>query len=517
MARMKQLFSLLLIGVFLSGCAPRSGPTRQQVEQQGQHFQELTQSRTVAIVDEPYLGARLVTRQEVTPAALTTHVTLRRKGSLAELVAAVSDMVPLAARVSAEETKNDSIKKENNQSADADLIELLEVPGSGGPGKIFSVSWDGTLKGLLDHLANLSGYGWDYDEKAGTVTFARMVARTFTVMSAPGTVEYSSEITNKSRDNTGSLGGSPGVNQTVSAADTQGQTAQTSTTKWQYDVWDECISGIKILLSSQGSVAGNRVAGTITVRDTPERIRQVAAYMEDTNTHLSRQVALTVHVWALELTDESQAGLNLQALFQNSDVSVVAGNLASFGGTASAAVSIVDGKLRDSSAAVQALRKWGRLTQLTSAGGVLMSNQQLPSLAIKRHAYLAGMSRTENDSGTDTSSVTPGEVTEGFSMTVIPHILDRRRVILQYNINLSSLDDMLEISTDDITVQLPQVSTRSFAQRSTMKMGQTLVLAGFEQESRGGNDGLGILYGSRQRQYSKTLLIITIELESAEV
>ena len=517
MAHMKHLFSLFLVGVlFLSGCAPQAGPTQPQVEEQARDFRQLTQSKTVAIVDEPYLGAKLVTRHETMPASLATHVTLRRKGTLSDLAAAVSDMVPVAARVTVEEAKTDPVKKESSQAADADLIALLE-PAGAPAGKIFAVNYDGTLKGLLDQLANLSGYGWDYDEKTGTVTFSRMVARTFTVMSAPGVTGYSSEITNKSRDTTGSLGGSPGVNQTVSAADTQGQTSQTSTTEWQYDVWDECISGIKILLSAQGNVAGNRVAGTITVRDTPERMRQVSAYMGGANTRLSRRVAPRVHAWALELTDESQAGLNLQALFQNNDVSVVAGNLASFGGTASAAASIVDGKLKDSTAAIQALRKWGRLTQLTSAGGVLMSNQQLPSLAIKRHAYLAGMSRTENDNGTDTSSVTPGEVTEGFSMTVIPHILDQRRVILQYNINLSSLDDMLEISTDDITVQLPQVSTRSFAQRSTMKMGQTLVLAGFEQESRGGGDGLGLLYGSRQRQYSKTLLIITIELESAEV
>lgn len=162
------------------------------------------------------------------------------------------------------------------------------------------------------------------------------------------------------------------------------------------------------------------------------------------------------------------------------------------------------------------MREWGKASQVTSSGAVLMSNQPLPVLAVKSHAYLAGMSLNTSDYG-QTSEVTPGEVISGFSMTVVPHILDRRRVILQYNINLSSLDDMQEIKTDSITVQLPQMSTRSFSQRTTMKMGQTLVLAGFEQESQGGSSSIGLLNGGKKADYGKTLLVITIEVESAEV
>lgn len=146
-----------------------------------------------------------------------------------------------------------------------------------------------------------------------------------------------------------------------------------------------------------------------------------------------------------------------------------------------------------------------------------MNNQPLPSQAIQTHAYLAGMSRTENSNENYTSELTPGEVTTGFAMTVIPHILDRRRVILQYNINLAKLDEMLELSNGDTTIQLPQVSKRSFSQRTKMKMGQTLVLAGFAQESQKNATSAGIFSAGRKQDYSKTLLIITIQLESAEV
>ena len=144
-----------------------------------------------------------------------------------------------------------------------------------------------------------------------------------------------------------------------------------------------------------------------------------------------------------------------------------------------------------------------------------MSNQPLPVQAIKRHAYLAGMTLATSEYN-QTSEITPGEVTTGFAMTIIPHILPDRRVILQYTVTLSALASMEEIDREQVYVQLPQVSTRSFAQRSKMKMGQTLVLAGFEQSTQNLGNSLGVLNTSRDADFSKTLLVVTIELESAE-
>lgn len=115
-----------------------------------------------------------------------------------------------------------------------------------------------------------------------------------------------------------------------------------------------------------------------------------------------------------------------------------------------------------------------------------------------------------------TSEITPGEVVVGAVVTIIPHILDNRRVILQCNSTLSSLDGMKEIATDDINLEFPIVSNRSFSQRSRMKMGQTLVLAGFEQSRQAAQNTFGFLNVGRDADYSKTLLVVTIELESAE-
>ena len=135
--------------------------------------------------------------------------------------------------------------------------------------------------------------------------------------------------------------------------------------------------------------------------------------------------------------------------------------------------------------------------------------------AIRRDAYLASSERSQNDYG-DTTSLVPGEVTTGFAMTVIPHIMDGRRVVLQYTVNLSSLDDLSEFRSGDSTIQLPKVSTRSFAQRMSLRMGQTLVLAGFEQELDARDTAGGILGFGKNREYRKTMIIIAHRLNTIE-
>ena len=79
----------------------------------------------------------------------------------------------------------------------------------------------------------------------------------------------------------------------------------------------------------------------------------------------------------------------------------------------------------------------------------------------------------------------------------------------------TSLDELTEFSTSDLTVQLPKTSTRAFSQRSTLQLGQTLVLAGFQDQAQRLANSLGLLNFGRGADYAKTLLVITIEVEAA--
>ncbi|WP_297848676.1 secretin N-terminal domain-containing protein [uncultured Desulfovibrio sp.] len=508
--------AFLFLGVILFGCAHKGAPDQELIENKGRDFTTLSRSRAVDVVAEPYVGVKAVPirADEQYQAALNTHVTLRKRGTLGAIVASIADLTPLTVQVGADPAPlTGGQKKSGGQSGNPDLPDLLDVPGSG-PSRVLNISYEGPLRGLLDNVAIASGYGWDFDARTNTVVFSRLSVRTFTILGAPGKREYKDNITNKSRESTRSSIGGSNVNATVASSDTSSQTAQANTTDYKFDIWADTEKAVKALLSPEGSVVGNQAAGTITVRDRAENIRQVSAYIAEINRRLSRQVALTVHVWALEVTDENEAGLDFQMLFANDDISIVAGSLASLGSPSSASATIVSGKLKNSTGVLKALKEWGNATQVTSGGGLILSNQPVPIQAIKRIAYLAGSSSSQSDYG-QTTEITPGEVTTGFAMTIIPHILDRRRVLLQYSINLSSLDELTEFSTSDFTIQLPKTSTRAFSQRSTMQMGQTLVLAGFQDQTQQLANSLGLLNFGRGARYGKTLLVITIEVEAA--
>lgn len=526
MSRIFFIFFLLLS----SACTPNPKTLQmvQDVEDKANEFQTQSRPRTVDVVDESYLGATSVQIGPMSHPILNKKVTLRTKGSLPAIASEISSLLGIPVQVATDGapvvTATGKAPKHPAQphpdaappadGINMDLEALLQVPSAGVSSATsggLSISYEGTVRGLLDHVAMLSGYGWDHDQNEG-ILFAKMLVRTFSIIGAPGKVTYENQLTNKSKES--SSRGIGSTAQTVSIADTSSQNAQSNTVSWQFDIWSDTENAIKSLLSPQGTVVSNPAAGTITVRDAPDIIRRVTTYVDDVNTRLSRQIALKIQVWSLSVNDTSDVGVSVSSMFADGNVQFT-GNVAS-GDLNSVTASIVSGTLKDSSAILKALRQWGNASQVTSAGGICMSNQPVPAMAIERTAYLAGMGMSQTEFG-QTTEVTPGEVTTGFSMTVIPHILDQRRVVLHYNINLSALDEMKEFSTSDITVQLPQVSTRAFSQRTTMKMGQTLVLTGFEKEMRDIQKSVGILNTFRKTNTDRTLLIITIAVESAEV
>ena len=521
------LFALLAILPNLFACASRDvqAPSREQIEAHRDELNARARARTFTETSAPYLQGRLVSlAHDVRDSALLqTRVTLKQKGTLAEIAASLSRLAPVSAQVASPE---DTALPASPQASSAvpglegllpdDAASIANIASLAPlPTGYLDISYTGSLAGLLDTIASMSGYGWDWEEKRSRITFSAMQVRTFVVEAPVGEVGWESQVSNKSREQrTTNLGTGSSINTTVTGGDTSTQTAQTNTTRARLDVWKDVETTVRGLLSKAGTARVNPASGTITVRDSYARLEAVRAYIDEVNERLSRQIALCVRVWALEVNDASSAGINLQALFSSPDVAISAGTAAA---TASslASVSVLKGSLKGSSAALEAMKEWGNATQLTSASGLVTNNQPFPVQAVRRHAYLAGMTMSTSEYS-QTSEITPGEVTTGFAMTIIPHILPDRHVLLQYNITLSSLEDMTTIERDTILVQLPQVSTRSFSQRTRLKSGQTLVLAGFEQDTEQAAESLGLLNAGKSNDASKTLLVVTIELEGAD-
>jgi len=530
---MRKTIAIILLLLLLPGCGFRAGVSEEQVTTKRNELERLSESRIVTVHREAYMGATPVklSRAEYSPVFDRT-ITFNERGSLSQLAASISSEIgiPISAHgQSASPARSGSGASPSSGNLDADLRAALESTGTplpasspgtapvarGGGGGGTRITYSGTVRGLLDTVAARFGVSWEYDAVNG-ISFYSSNVKTFTIWAAPGKITFQNRITNESKENNSGAAGSSGG---VSIQDSSAQTAQTNTTELSFDIWQDVEAEVKNLITASGSVSINQAAGTITVRDTPNTLRQVERYIADLNGRLSKQVALSVKVWSLEVDDSTSAGIDLSVFFENADVRVFAGAsplgiLGVGGGDLSAA--IVDGRMKDSTALLRGLRRIGKATQVTSGSGVVMNNQPMPVQAIRRDAYLASSERTQSEYG-ETTSLVPGEITTGFAMTVIPHIMENRRLVLQYTVNLSSLDDLAEFSSGDSSIQLPRVSTRSFSQRMTLRMGQTLVLAGFEQEIDGRGTAGGIFGFGRGRDYRKSLIIITISTESGDV
>ncbi len=502
---------VLLLCLPAAGCAPRDHPGADGsgAEAGRAALARRTAPHTVTESPAPYLRGRPVPLGEdrEDPPLLRRQVSLRQRGTLRDLAASLSRAAGIPVLVAESDPPAPGTGTEAFPAAD-DLF-----PGAAGLAGEMDVRYSGPLKGLLENLAALSGYGWDCE--GDRVVFSAMQLRTFVLTASAGELAWESQVSSRSRDQqSGSGPAGSGVGAQAVAGDASSQTAQVNGARLSLDVWREAERAVKSLLSRGGTVSLSQSAGTIAVRDTWARLRDIDRCLRALNARLERQAALCVRVWALETDDASTASLNLQTLFSDGDLAVRAGSpVRPQGGLAS--VSVLRGRLRGSEAMAEAMGRWGRVTQLTSASGLVMNNQPFPVQAVRRRAYLAGMTLSTSEYS-QTSEITPGEVTTGFAMTIVPHILPDGRVLLQYTLTLSSLDEMTTIEKGRISVQLPQVSTRAFSQRTRLMAGQTLVLAGFEQDTARAARSLGLLSARAESEGGRTLLIVSIELEGAD-
>ena len=509
----KSLCSLFFMGV-LAGCAQISSISHEEVAQKSEEAQRLGKARIVTTHTGPYLGAM---RRDISRAhpLLEQKVSLHQKGSLEELCGSIRALLPgTMVRVQADASVGQPKAEKADKSLEPDSIASLLASDFTASGDFYRISYDGPLKGLLNLISSLSGYGWDFNPKQYVITFSKMQIRTFTFFAPPGTISIENVITNKSRDNTGSSSSINGTS-TISSSDMVNQTSQSSKTTIELDVWADIQTGLRQLVSSNGSVSINKAAGSITVRDTAPRLEQIAQYISDANQRLGRQVALTVRGWSIQLSDGTDAGIDLSVLFDNGSVAIKGGSIT---GTLpnSVSASILSGRMKSSAAVVQALKQWGRVSQITNMSGIVMSNQPFQVHADKSTGYLAGMSNSTTDYG-QTTELTAGEVTSGFAMTITPSILENRKVILQYNMNLSNLVALREFTSGGGTIQLPEVDNLKFSQRSALRLGQTLILAGYQQENTEDTKSLGFLSTRKNASFGRSIVIITIQVENADI
>lgn len=356
----------------------------------------------------------------------------------------------------------------------------------------------GDLHGLLDAAAARFGVSWKYLN--GTIEFYFTDTRTFQVAAIPGDSTLNANVmSGSSSDGSGGNGSSGGSTSTGTSGSSSGTptVSSTNTTNTvmnsQLSVFTSIHSTIQSMLSPYGNAVSSPATGSITVTDTPDVLDRVASFMEEQNRILSKQVLINVTVLSVDLTAQDSYGINWTAVYQalgtkfnlSNTFTTTAINPISFAATVITPSSRASG----TQAMISALSEQGKVRRKTSASVTTLNNQPVPVQVATQQGYLASVSTTNTANVGSETALTPGTVTTGFNMTLLPHVLDDGTVLLQFYTNISSLIALQSISSgtqNAQTIQTPEVDTRNFMQRVSMRSGETLVLSGYE----GINDSL---------------------------
>lgn len=368
---------------------------------------------------------------------------------------------------------------------------------AGGTSRTFSgVTYTGNLGGLLDIVTARLGISWKFED--GMVTFFYLQTARFDI--EPSDAKYTltgsvmSGVSNSSSSDSGSGSGSSGSSSSGGVSGESG-TSLKSDVSMANNLYDDLKSTAESMLTpGVGRLDMNKTTGTVVVTDVPEVVRRIGDYLTSENKALSRQVNLKVVIYTVNTETSDALGIDWNVIYKTLagkygiNLAGPSGTVADAGSLSFSVLDTATGAARQfagSSFLFDALSKQARVADVRTIP-LMTTNMASASVVVGRQiAYLKSVSTTVYSSGSTTlpsQTLTPGSVTTGTNITIFPKILDGGdRMMLNMFLNISSLIQLREISSDTEKLEAPEVDSRSVPQRVWLKPGQTVVISGLEQ------------------------------------
>jgi len=401
--------------------------------------------------------------------------------------------------------------------------------------KPITLNYTGSVEGALQVLSAKTGYR--YTIHNNEIYWQEYITKTFDIAFLPGDAEYlvgkSTSSGSSSSSSGGGSGGSGGG--MVTQADPGNSDSEYNNIQGKMSVWSDINSTIKSMLSANGTVIISQSTTSVTVHDTPERVQAIASYIKQINDNLSKEVMIKVQVLDVNLSKNFNYGINWQLAAKfigrskfmfNGDFSQPV-SLSPLSGAGSAATGIGVGTA-GSSAIINALSQQGTVSVATEPTIVTTNNQVASINLLSQVGYLAQVSNTTSTAGQQggqtQTTLTPGQVNTGFTLYILPKVINDQ-IYMQISSDLSTLQEIRDLYSSNQTtggtagqlaqmIQVPDVNSKSFNQRSIVKSGTTLILAGFsqlknqaEQEKMFGTDALGGKGADQEEE--ETIVLVT--------
>lgn len=370
------------------------------------------------------------------------------------------------------------------------------APTQGTSRTFAGVTYNGNLGGLLDIVTARLGISWKYED--GMVTFFYLQTARFDI--EPSDAKYAltgsvvSGVSNSSSSDSGTGSGSSGSSSSGGVSGESG-TSLKSDTIMGNNLYDDLKSTAESMLTpGVGRLDMNKTTGTVVITDVPEVVRRVGEYLTSENKALSRQVNLKVVIYTVNSETSDAIGIDWNVIYKTLagkygiNLAGPAGTVADAGSLSFSVLDTATGAARQfagSSFLFDALSKQAKVADVRTIP-LMTTNMASASVVVGRQiAYLKSVATTVYSTGSTTlpsQTLTPGSVTTGTNITIFPKILDGGdRMMLNMFLNISSLIQLRQITSDTERLEAPEVDSRSVPQRVWLKPGQTVVISGLEQ------------------------------------
>ena len=390
--------------------------------------------------------------------------------------------------------------------------------------KTVNIAYTGKLSGLLSQVATDLDLLWYYENDS--IVFYETETKTFTLYALGTDVSYQSSI--KTDD---------------------GNQVELQSNMKEWDEVEKTISSI-VGKTDNANFTVSKSLGTITVTAPPSVQTRVSDYIAKQNKRLSQLVTIDVKVLQVSIANNSAFGLNLAAAINSaSGLNIVANpknnlstteassmNIAVLSNTVSSltgathdvsgtetagaytADQIKNGALAGaagSNALISALAKQGKVSLVTNVGVTTRSNRVAPVSNTKTTGYIKRF-ESRNFTTVESSTVDQDDLETGFSMQLLPNVLENGKILLLFKMSVRELIKMSTQTIGEVTLQLPEVEERSFMQEVIMESGQMLVLSGFEKQTNNdtrygiGDPNFMALSGSRETESQRDVLVVIL-------
>ncbi len=533
--RVLPLTLVISLGLAASGCAVGPLEVRERVEQKTTDIVAATASAQTQNTQEPpwlripgnFLGSspRAIDTTTNLPAQyrnITLNFGPNSQGPLSQAVSNIRASTGLHIRVNAEVLTTGNTGSpaalapspvplpSGAMAAPGQILpsQVSATPGAAGmnsSGRFVPLTFEGDLSEYLNKIASILDISWEYTN--GEVYLFRTMTREFTLMISPGTNTYKDDMS-----------GAQGTGVQLGASNA-------SLDAKALNPWTSIDAGIRTMLSASGKHSINESSGSVTVSDTKSVVERISKYLKHENAILGAQVDIAVRQITVQLDDKTEVGLDLNLIYRKLNASTggpdwsfqsfaPASLTSSASGSSTFNVLKPNAYWAGSNAAVQALNSIGQVVSDTTDNIVTTNRVPGRMQQVTNEVYLASTTPATGGGtagGVGVPGITPGTVSYGSNITVVPTIGENNSVLMQIFDTRSDLLGIGSIGTGagqtSQQINTPKTKLRKNSQNFFVGQGETLVIVGSIHDSTNATTAYGVTGASAVGKRTKTISV----------